>query len=396
VTERDRLEKEFLRAQKMEAVGRLASGVAHDFNNLLAGVLGGLRVASEDLDAEHPARDVLDQVQQAVERGCSITRRLLDFSRLAKPKPGLVDPRQTLAAGERMIRRLIGEDVDVRVACDASVGRFFGDAGQLEQAILNLAINARDAMPNGGELEIRCDEVDLSNEDVARLGAALDPGPHSVLSVRDTGSGMDEEVRRRALEPFFTTKGPGLGTGLGLSSVASMVKQYHGHLELESEVGVGTTVRLYFPRASEAAAPEDLAVPAPCGGGETILIVEDEPLVLLGVQHVLHGLGYTVLAARDANAALAELEAKTEKIDLLLTDVVLPGRSGTDLGAAARKKHPGIRVLYMSAFPAEELEAQGRIAPGTLTLEKPFTDDEIAAKVRAALERPLPEPETGR
>ncbi|MFT5732901.1 MAG: PAS domain S-box-containing protein [Planctomycetota bacterium] len=391
VTARDRLEREFLQAQKMEAVGRLAGGVAHDFNNLLAGILGGLRIASEELDAEHPAMQMLVQVQDEVSRGASITRRLLDFSRVGTIEPSLIDPRETLIDGEKMIRRLIGEDIDVLVECDSSHSQIFGDAGQVEQAILNLSINARDAMPRGGKLEIRCFDAVLSQGDLDRMGASLSPGPHVVLSVADTGSGMDAETQSKAVEAFFTTKGPGLGTGLGLSSVSSMIERHGGHLAFESEVDVGTTVRLYFPKATAkavAASPEpEPGVDTVCGkgSGEKILLVEDEMLVRLGVQHILEEQGYVVTAVKNSGLALEELEADGKSIDLLLTDVVLPGMGGPELAAVASEMVPGMRVLFMSAFPSEQLVSQGRISAGTTTLEKPFTDEEVARKIRGAL-----------
>jgi PAS domain S-box-containing protein len=395
VTARDRMEKEYLQAQKMEAVGRLAAGVAHDVNNLLAGISGGLRIASKELTGEHAARKMLEQVGEEVERGASITRRLLDFSRVGKKSPTWIDPRETLANGERMLRRLIGEDVEVKVESDGSRSRIFADPGQLEQAVLNLAINARDAMPRGGKLGIRCRDVELSAADVERLGGRLKPGAYVLVAVEDDGCGMNEETRRRAVDPFFTTKDTGLGTGLGLPSVAATMKECGGRLAIESTLGLGTRVSLYFPRATEPAADPDPAAssgpglepaPEPRGGRETILLVEDEPLVRMGVAHILRELGYTVAAVKDSSAALAEIERPNRRFDLLLTDVVLPGMSGPEFAKVARTKRPGIRVLLMSAFPAEELVAQGRIVRGTPTLEKPFSDEQLVRKIREALD----------
>jgi two-component system cell cycle sensor histidine kinase/response regulator CckA len=334
---------------------------------------------------------MLVQVQEEVSRGASITRRLLDFSRVGTIEPSLIDPRETLIDGEKMIRRLIGEDIDVLVECDSSHSQIFGDAGQVEQAILNLSINARDAMPRGGKLEIRCFDAVLSQGDLDRMGASLSPGPHVVLSVADTGSGMDAETQSKAVEAFFTTKGPGLGTGLGLSSVSSMIERHGGHLAFESDIDVGTTVRLYFPKATAkavAASPEpEPGVDTVCGkgSGEKILLVEDEMLVRLGVQHILEEQGYVVTAVKNSGLALEELEADGKSIDLLLTDVVLPGMGGPELAAVASEMVPGMRVLFMSAFPSEQLVSQGRISAGTTTLEKPFTDEEVARKIRGAL-----------
>ena len=390
VTARVKLEKEYLQAQKMEAVGRLAAGVAHDVNNLLAGLAGGLRIISKEVPAGGAAREMLEEVRQEVERGAAITRRLLDFSRVGKRKPAWIHPREAVAGAERMIRRLIGEDIEVHVACEASSSRIFADPGQVEQALLNLAINARDAMPRGGKLEIRSRDVDFSAADVQRMGCRLAPGPHVVLSVADTGCGMDEETMKRAIEPFFTTKGTGLGTGLGLPSVVATMEQCGGHLEIESTLGAGTKVSLHFPCEKLAAVqpvPSDPGRPAEGGKGgrERILLVEDEPLVRIGVTHILRELGYAVSPVKDANAAMTALEAPDRGFDLLLTDVVLPGLSGPELTKLAQEKSPGLRCLLMSAFPAEELVAQGRIAPGTLTLEKPFTDEQLVEKIRLAL-----------
>mgnify|MGYP003663748677 FL=1 len=389
VTERDRLEKEFVQAQKMEAIGRLAGGVAHDFNNLLAGITGGLRVAAKDLVADHPARQMLDQVVGEVNRGSSITRRLLDFSRIGKSKTALIDPREALAAGEGMIRRFLGEDVAVRVICDSSRSRIHADASQLEQAVLNLAINSRDAMPQGGRLDIRCSDLEVSTKDVRQLGARIKPGPFVAISVEDSGCGMDERTRKRALEAFFTTKEAGLGTGLGLSSVSTMVEQGGGCLEINSKPEVGTTVRMLFPRVAEGVAAvevsDDPKAQPPTGKGEVILLVEDATLVRLGVQHVLERLGYVVLSVKDPEHALKELKKSEATVDLLLTDVVLPGMSGPELADAVKGIYPEIQILFMSAFPTEELIAQKRVAPGTITLEKPFGDEQLAEQVRKAL-----------
>jgi len=387
---RKQLEAEYLQAQKMEAIGRLAGGVAHDFNNLLAGILGGLRVAMDGLGDDHPALAILADVRGEVERGAAITRRLLDFSRTGPIAPSIVDPCDTVRAAERMLRRLLGEDVDLRIDCHAAHPSVVADPRMIEQILLNLAINARDAMPHGGRLRLACWNEEVTAEELERRRIGASAGPYFVLSIEDTGIGMDEETRRRATEPFFTTKAAGLGTGLGLSTVESILRGWGGFLEIESEVGAGTRIRLHFPKAAADHAAELPVVTGsePVGGGdETILLVEDEKLVRLGIEHQLAELGYEVVTAGDAERALETLRGRGDGIDLLLTDVVLPGMSGPELVEAAHAIRPGLAVLYMSAFPLDELVAQGRVPPGTPSLEKPFDSEDVGVKVRAALAR---------
>ncbi|MCP3918053.1 MAG: PAS domain S-box protein [bacterium] len=396
LTERKRLEAEYLQAQKMEAVGRLAGGVAHDFNNLLAGILGGLRIAMKELEEEHAAVPMLHEVRQEVARGASITRRLLDFTRTTVPNPRPVDLCDTVHTTEHMMHRLLGEDIELQIDCRTDGSLVRADPGMIEQALLNLVINARDAMPGGGQLVIACREADLSPEDLGRLGSDTEPGPYLLLSVQDDGCGMDEETACKAREAFFTTKEPGMGTGLGLSTVESMAKGWGGFLELRSTVGEGTEVRLYLPRtdALEEAEPSIAGAPSSeeiAATGGTILVVEDEKLVRLGIQHMLQELGYVVRTAKDPFEALEELRAaRGSRIDLLLTDVVLPGMSGPELVETVREIAPQLPSLFMSAFPQAELVAQGRIEAGTPTIEKPFGQQDVSEKVRAALARPCP------
>ena len=394
VTERERLEQENLRSQKMEAVGRLAGGIAHDFNNLLAGIIAGLHMARDkfavESATEHAALGILAEVEKEVGRGASMTRRLLDFSRTDTPRPRPIDLWATILSGGDLVRRLIGEDVEVRFECQATRTSVFADPGQVEQALLNLAINARDAMPEGGELNIICEVVTLSSPELEARHLPLSARPYVVLSVQDTGLGMDEATLERCSEAFFTTKAAGLGTGLGLSSVASMIADCGGHLGLESQVGRGTTARLYFPLAELSVPETQLAVQEASSlrarPGERILVLEDEKLVRLGLQFELEELGYQVRLAKDPGEALAILAEEPGSIDLLLSDVVLPGMSGPALADKARALYPDLEVLYMSAFPAEELVRQGRIAPGTVTIAKPFGPNEVASKVRAAID----------
>jgi len=394
LTERKRLEAEYLQAQKMEAVGRLAGGVAHDFNNLLSGIQAGLRIAMKGLDQGHPALALLSQVDDEVVRGAAITRRLLDFSRTELPATRAIDPCEVVRGTEPLIRRLLGEDIAVRSRCRTAGSFVMADPRILEQALLNLAINARDAMPRGGTLDVACEDAELGADAFPEGGDPARPGAYVVLTVEDTGCGMDETTLSRAREAFFTTKGPGKGTGLGLSTVDSMVRGWHGYLELASTPGVGTRVRVFLPRAERAqpagADPPLVQATGPCGGGETILVVEDEKLVRLGIQHLLEEQGYTVRTAKDPDEALAELHAHGSELDLLLSDVLLPGMSGPELVLVARAIDPRLPSLFMSAFPQEELVAQGRIEPGALVIEKPFRLEDVVAKVRAALCSSLP------
>jgi nitrogen-specific signal transduction histidine kinase/CheY-like chemotaxis protein len=381
LTEEKRIEAEYLQAQKMEAVGRLAAGVAHDFNNLLAGILGGLRIASESLEPNHPAAAVLREVRDETTRGASITRHLLEFSRTKVQSPRPTNPCDSIRDVEPMIRRLLGEDIEVQLELCTGGSLVLADPSMLEQALVNLAINARDAMPNGGKLLIACREPEPA-------AGPLGESEHLVVSVEDNGTGMDEATLRRATEPFFTTKQPGTGTGLGLPSVQSAVQAWGGSIELESELGIGTKVRLTLPRVDGRAAPrpkqpED--APAAAAAGGTILLVEDEKLVRRGIQHMLEQHGYAVLTAPGPEEALEILRAKASAIDLLLTDVILPRLSGPELAAAAREIAPGLSTLFMSAFPQPDLVARGRIPVGTVTLEKPFTEQELFAKVGDAI-----------
>ncbi|MEZ5978730.1 MAG: PAS domain S-box protein [Planctomycetota bacterium] len=379
-----RLEAEKIQAQKLEVIGRLAAGVSHDFNNLLAGISGGLRMIRDRLDVGAEVGAMFEDVAREVQRGASLTRKLLDLGRTNDSLPCDVRPAELLERAERTYRGVIGEDVRFEVRCVDPTLTIRVDPDRFEHALLNLLINSRDALPDGGTVVLSC--------------AARPPGADGcafvVVSVADDGVGMDEETLRNATEAFFTTKEVGRGTGLGLASVKSFVEEHGGSLEIESRPGEGTTVGLVLPRGVGAPATDAPAVAAHTadGRGRHVLVVEDERLVRLGITHVLESAGYRVSAAADPDEALRLLEGASVPVDLVLSDVVLPGTSGPELARIVERRRPGTRVLLMSAFPATELVARGRIAPGTDTLEKPFLDEELCAKVHAVLARDAARP----
>jgi len=377
-TERDELHRELLHAQKLEAVGRMAGALAHDFNNLLMGVISGCQMASRMLAGNAPARDLLAEVQKEAQSGAGITRQLLDFSRKGSSQPRPCDLDAIVRGAEPMLGKLLGEDVELTLSLETQGATVLADPGKLEQILMNLVVNARDALPRGGRVDITV------SEDLVEVADAR-PRRCAVLSVSDDGCGMDEETQSKAFEPFFTTKGLGQGTGLGLSTVFGLTQEFGGQIELRSAPGAGTTLRLSFPRTFEQAPTPEAAPAAPTpGGSETILIVEDAPLVRAGVRSLLRDLGYRVLDAPEPHTAL-ELLAANPQVDLMLTDIVMPGMSGPDLARAARDSHPAMQVLFMSAFSDESLIEQGRLQSGMAVLEKPFDEHELARRVRELL-----------
>ena len=373
----------------MEAVGRLAGGIAHDFNNLLMGILSYTRIALDDLEPASPAAPLLREVLQAVETGGRLTRHLLDFSR---KRPTCVQPLALdalLTGAQDMLRKLAGDDVVLRVVTQACAGAIvLADAVQIEQVLMNLVVNARDAMPRGGRIVIECKAVEMTVATVDRR-PGLQPGPHVVLSVADTGSGMSPDVKARALEPFFTTKPPGKGTGLGLSTVYGITIRLGGHLEIDSELGRGTTVRLTLPRTTQAAAPgpDGSADGVPVARGETVLVVDDSRLVRSSVRHFLRGSGYTVLEASDGEEALQVARQHDGTIHLLLTDVLMPNVDGLELATRLRQERPQIQVVFMSARIDDVLERPDMQA--WPVMEKPFSREAVARRVRASLDEPV-------
>ena len=385
--ERERLQREFALSQKMEAIGRLAAGIAHDFNNLLTVVNGYCSHVLERLSAGEPVYDEIGEIGKAGERAATLTRQLLAFSRKQIFQPRVLDLNAIVADMSRMLRRVIGEDIDLLTSLDPQLKLVKVDSSQMEQIIMNLAVNARDAMPHGGKLTIETSNVAVEDPPAARHPISLTPGWYVMVAVTDTGMGMDAETQARIFEPFFTTKGPGKGTGLGLSTVYGIVEQTGGKILVSSEPGHGTVFKMYFTVATEPAesqlvsAPEPLRAPA----GETILLVEDEPQVRSLARTMLTRRGYRVLEAACAEEALDTVRTQTGPIDLLLTDVVMPQMSGVELHRKITAMRGNFRVLYMSGYTETGIVDQGVLTPGTSFLQKPFTAAALDQKVREAL-----------
>jgi PAS domain S-box-containing protein len=389
VTARRTLEEQVHQAQKIEAVGQLAGGLAHDFNNLLTVILGYGRLLEADLAEDDARRQDATEVVRAGERAAELTRQLLAFGRRQVLQPAVIDLNALIADLHRMLARLIGEHIQVDLKLSDDAGPIRADPGQIEQVIVNLAVNARDAMPRGGTLTIATSAVDV--ESPAGRGLDVAPGPHVLLSIADTGVGMTDATRRRIFEPFFTTKERGKGTGLGLASVFGIVKQSDGAIQVTSAPGSGSQFDLYFPAAlgaPEVAGPAGLSRRAP-GGSETIMLVEDEAAVRALAQTILSRSGYTVLAAASADDA-ARLAAEHPPVDLLLTDVVMPGASGPTIHRRLSERQAGLRVLYMSGFAEEAIAEHGIVRSGVPFLPKPFTAPDLTRAVRAAIDGPEP------
>jgi two-component system cell cycle sensor histidine kinase/response regulator CckA len=386
VTERKTLEEQFRQAQKMEAVGQLAGGIAHDFNNLLMVIGAGTAFVRDALPAGGSAREDLEAVDAAATRAAELTRQLLAFSRKQILKPELVDLNQVVRRVEPMLRRLIGEDIAVVTISAPGLPPVLADPGQLEQVLMNLAVNARDAMPHGGRLVIETATIGVTEEEAAQHDDVA-PGSYVRLCVRDTGIGMDEATSARVFEPFFTTKEVGRGTGLGLSTVYGIVKQSGGHVWMSSTLGQGTTFHIDLPAAvlpSDAAPPEH--APGVAGGGtETILLVEDEAGVRAVLRRILVRQGYTVIEAANGREALDLVASHAGDIDLVVTDVVMPEMSGRVFAEELEARHPGQRVVFMSGYTDDEILRRGLLTPGRMLLEKPFTAERLLEAVRVAL-----------
>ena len=387
IGERRRLEEQLRQSQKMEAVGRLAGGIAHDFNNLLTVIAGRAQLILSRLRPEEPIHRDASLVRTTADRAAALTQQLLAFSRKQVLQPQVLDLNKVVTGMEPMLGRLIGEDIDLAVVPRQELGRVKADRAQIEQVIVNLVVNARDAMPEGGRLTLETADVDLDAVSASRH-FSVSAGAYVVLAVTDTGMGMDEATRTRVFEPFFTTKEPGKGTGLGLSTVYGIVKQSGGDIQLYSEVGQGTSFKIYLPRVVEAAAPEE-ARPAPAAvprGDETVLLVEDEPEVRDLAREILEASGYTVLQACDPQDAVLIAERHAGPIRLLLTDVIMPRQSGRALAERLRPLRPELQVLFMSGYTNEAIVRHGVLEPGTLFIQKPFTPEALGRKVREALD----------
>jgi two-component system, cell cycle sensor histidine kinase and response regulator CckA len=401
VTERRRAEEalresqqQLLQSQKMEAVGRLAGGIAHDFNNLLTAIKGFTELLLLDLEEQDPRRAFAAEIQGAAGRAAGLTRQLLAFSRRQVLQPEVLDLNTTVVEMENMLERMVGEDLRIVTSLDPDLGRVRADPGQLEQVVMNLVVNARDAMPRGGEIRIETANAVLTDQD-ARVYPYVETGPYVVLEVSDTGSGMSAEVRERVFEPFFTTKEQGKGTGLGLSTVYGIVKQSGGYVWVESKVGVGTTFRIHLPRVDEEPSPRPQEA-RPAGatrGNESVLLVEDELAVRTLVRRVLDRAGYRVIEAASGPEALDRLAERAGALDLLLTDVVMPGMSGAELADHIAERHPEARVLYMSGYTDEAIGRHGVLDADVAFLGKPFSPDLLLQKVREVLDRPARAPD---
>jgi two-component system, cell cycle sensor histidine kinase and response regulator CckA len=391
VTERRELQQQLVLSQRLEAVGRLSGGIAHDFNNLLGVIIGYSEALQQSIDAGDPLREPVDEIRKAGQRAATLTQQLLAFSRKQVLEPKILGPNGIILDMEKMLRRVIGEDIALKFNVRPDVGNVKADRGQLEQVVLNLAVNARDAMPRGGELGIETANAELTEKDARRYRYVV-PGPYVVLTVSDTGTGMDADTQSHIFEPFFTTKEKGQGTGLGLATVYGIVKQSGGYIWLDSALGRGTTFRIFLPLATGVA--EETSAEASSArrpeGMSTILLVEDEASLRKLTRTTLDKAGYRVLEAADASEAIEIAGNAALSIDLLLTDVIMPGMSGGDLAKRLSPERPRMHILFMSGYTDGAIEGHGNLKARLVVLRKPFAGETLLRAVEDALSQAPP------
>jgi two-component system, cell cycle sensor histidine kinase and response regulator CckA len=391
MTEQRKLEAQFRQSQKMEAIGTLAGGVAHDFNNLLTTIIGNADLGLMDMGKDHPLRGSIEDIKKAANSAASLTRQLLAFSRKQVIKPEVLDLNEVITVTKKMLKRLMGEDVELSTVLEPEPWKVHADRGQVEQVIMNLTVNARDAMPQGGQLTVETANIDLDEDYFRKHGIEEQPGSYVMLSVNDTGIGMDKETQSHIFEPFFTSKGIGKGTGLGLSTVYGIVKQNNGFVWTYSEPGQGTTFKIYLPKAKKDVEPEKKGrTPViKLDGSETVLIVEDDDSLRKLAKRSLQPHGYRILAAENGEDALRVSKENEGPIDLLITDVVMPKMGGKEVAERLQPLYPNMKVIYMSGYTDGTIVNHGVLAPGLNFFEKPFSPEGLARKVREVLDKQI-------
>jgi two-component system cell cycle sensor histidine kinase/response regulator CckA len=391
IGERRRLEQQLHQSQKMDAIGRLSGGVAHDFNNLLGVIIGYGEILEESVPESDPLRASVDQILKAGRRASSLTRQLLAFSRQQVLEPKILSLNAVVSDMEKMLHRMIGEDIQLTIQLEPNLGSTRADQGQIEQVIMNLVVNARDAMPDGGKLSVQTLNFEIDEKFAERYAYPVVTGPYVLLTVTDSGTGIDAATQQRIFEPFFTTKEKGKGTGLGLSTVYGVVKQSGGYIDVISAPGKGTTFNIYLPRSAQSIAVDDheAGQPTATRGSETILLVEDEDSLRTLTRDLLRLKGYTVLEAINGAEAL-ELSGRTPgEIHLLLTDVVMPGINGRALADQLKLRRPEMRVAFMSGYTGQRVGQKEILEPGSFFIQKPFSREQLASRVREALDLPV-------
>jgi signal transduction histidine kinase len=381
-------EEQLRQSQKMEAIGRLAGGVAHDFNNLLTAIIGYTDMIEERGDVDPSTTREVREIRRAADRGAALTRQLLAFSRKQFLNPTVININESVAGLLHMLPRLIGDHIHTDARLGTGLGFVRADASQIEQVIVNLVLNARDAMPAGGDITIETANVTLEDERLAKEGLALEPGAYVLLAITDTGAGMDEQTRAHAFEPFFTTKSKGKGTGLGLATVYGIIDQSGGAIAMDSAPGRGTSIRVYLPVTTASPMPERPQVaPLATEGTETLLLVEDNDAIREISARALRRRGYTVYEARNAEEAIEWASKSNRRAEMLITDVIMPGLSGPNLAARLMQQNPKLRILYMSGYTDDATEVHGAFWAGVPLLQKPFTPAQLAERVRMALDQ---------